>query len=363
LRIVQIVLLAFITYTQVFTQANASKINGLSFLPSLQDPITLESIAEIKTSNANWISLVPEITMERSTLIFEDYEMYFNLESEFIKSIKFAKEVGFKVALKPHILLSEIPVNVEDYNTALAIYGPNNLPDVKYDKSRAAEWRGDYTPATEGDWKLWKTQYTKLMLRLSKLAVSHKVDMLCIGSELRQIAILKPEYWRSLIAQVRNIYSGAIIYSANWDEYDKIKFWKDLDYIGIDAYFPVNDDKVPTVNKTIRNWKPIKNQLKQFALSFDRPIIFTEFGYRNVAYAGNRPWEHDQSTDVPQAKVQENLYQAFYQSFWNEYWVEGGFAWRWYADGPVVDDTNFTVQGKPAFKVMREWYGGEGERE
>jgi homoserine trans-succinylase len=32
-----------------------------------------------------------------------------------------------------------------------------------------------------------------------------------------------------------------LTYAANWDDFDKVPFWNELDYIGIDAYFPLSD--------------------------------------------------------------------------------------------------------------------------
>jgi hypothetical protein len=41
--------------------------------------------------------------------------------------------------------------------------------------------------------------------------------------------------------EIRKIYTGKLTYAANWDDFDKVPFWKELDYIGIDAYFPLSD--------------------------------------------------------------------------------------------------------------------------
>jgi len=85
----------------------------------------------------------------------------------------------------------------------------------------------------------------------------------------------------------------------------------------------------------------------------------TEFGYRSVSYAGKRPWTHDKGPATINNQAQVNLYKAFFQTFWKEKWVAGGFAWKWFYEPPKKNNTSFSVQGKPALKVVQKWYGTE----
>jgi len=49
-------------------------------------------------------------------------------------------------------------------------------------------------------------------------------------------ALLRQE-WKKLIQNIRKIYSGQLTYAANFDNYQNIAFWEDLDVMGINAYF------------------------------------------------------------------------------------------------------------------------------
>ena len=340
-----------------YGQAPAKKVNGMAIRSPHSGTVPMETFHEITGTKANYLAFSPEIMMDRQTLNFENYESYFDLEGHYIESIRLAQEAGFKILFKPHIILNAIPITEIEYESAIALYGNQPLSQLKLDKTRAAEWRGDFEPFTKDDWAQWKAQYSELIIRSAKLAQELEIEQLCVGSELRRIAILQPLYWQSLIRKVRSYFKGEILYSANWDEYDKITFWKDLDYIGIDAYFPISTERHVRFKTVNKNWYPIRKKLKAFANKFEKKIVFTEYGYRNIEYAGQRPWEHDKGKDILHDKSQENLYRAFYENFWQEEWVAGGYAWRWYVEGPKKGDTNFTIQGKPAFKTMQDWYG------
>ena len=62
--------------------------------------------------------------------------------------------------------------------------------------------------------------------------------MFSVGTELQIPALQREADWRQLIKDVRAVYSGKLIYSANWyEEYEGIKFWDALDAIGVQAYF------------------------------------------------------------------------------------------------------------------------------
>jgi hypothetical protein len=48
---------------------------------------------------------------------------------------------------------------------------------------------------------------------------------------------------------------GKLTYAANWDDFDKVPFWNELDYIGIDAYFPLSNATTPSVLELNDAWQ------------------------------------------------------------------------------------------------------------
>ena len=110
-------------------------------------------------------------------------------------------------------------------------------------------WHGEFTGLikmnTEDDWKALETSYTSFIMEYAELAEETKAEVFCIGTELELFVKYRPEYWSSLIKNIRRIYKGKLTYAANWDEFKRTPFWDKLDYIGIDAYFPVSEEKTP----------------------------------------------------------------------------------------------------------------------
>ena len=78
--------------------------------------------------------------------------------------------------------------------------------------------------------------------------------MFCIGTEQGSSVKESPEYWLYLIEEVRKIYHGKITYAGNWDNYKNCTFWNKLDYIGIDAYFPVTNAANPNSQQLSEGW-------------------------------------------------------------------------------------------------------------
>jgi len=47
--------------------------------------------------------------------------------------------------------------------------------------------------------------------------------------------------WRAIIAEVRKHFKGSLVYCANWaDDLHQTQFWDALDWIGVQAYYPLS---------------------------------------------------------------------------------------------------------------------------
>ena len=104
------------------------------------------------------------------------------------------------------------------------------------DKGRGAaagEWRGKLAPT---DRDRWYESYRSFILHYASLAEACGAQEFSVGSELGSMQV-DAERWRSLIATVRANYRGRLLYSANWDDYESVPFWRDLDAIGVTGYY------------------------------------------------------------------------------------------------------------------------------
>lgn len=224
-------------------------------------------------------------------------------------------------------------------------------------------WRGEFTGnimmTTEENWEALEDSYENFILEYTELAEEVNSEILCIGTELELFIKYRPEYWSQLIDKIRAIYKGKLTYAANWDEFRRTPFWDQLDYIGVDAYFPVSDKQTPTFEDCMEGWKKHKPIITKMSKDYDRPILFTEYGYRSVDYSGKEPWVSDRSMNQVNLEAQVNTTKALYETFWNEDWFAGGFIWKWFNQDDEVggeDNFMFTPQNKPVENVIKSYY-------
>lgn len=199
----------------------------------------------------------------------------------------------------------------------------------------------------------------------AQMAHEENVEIFSIGCEFLELT--KPEFtnfWREIVIGVRGIYSGSLVYSANWSiEYLQIEFWNELDFVGIDAYFELTDKKNPTLSELQDAWKPYVDEIQTFYDKWNIPIIFTEIGYRSLDGANMQPWNWEIQGSVDLIE-QAFCYQAVIRTFDGKPWFAGIYWWNWEPDPSLggISDTGYTPQKKPAESILKKWYGGESSQ-
>ncbi len=261
------------------------------------------------------------------------------------------------------------------YNTKGQWYGETNEGSKQYInalrkkkvnimlKPQIWVWHGEFTGfiemKNETDWKALEASYSKFILEYAQVAQDVQAEIFCIGTELERFIDNRPDYWLKLIHEIKQVYKGKLTYAANWDEFKRTPFWGVLDFIGIDAYFPVSDSKTPTVEECLAGWEKHKNTVSTLSGKFDKPVLFTEYGYRSVDYAGKEPWRSDRSMTQVNLKAQTNTTKALFETFWKEDWFAGGFIWKWYHNHERAGGENnsrFTPQNKPVEALIKMQY-------
>jgi hypothetical protein len=152
------------------------------------------------------------------------------------------------------------------------------------------------------------------------------------------------------------VHKGKLTYAAEWDEYEQSTFWEKLDYIGVNAYFPLSSATVPEVAVLHSSWDRVLPNLEALSDEYGLPILFTEYGYRSVEGAAGKQWELD---DRPFNETAQALaYDAFFEKVWITPWCAGGFVWKWrfFEGAGGTGDRSYTPQGKRAMEVIRKAY-------
>lgn len=324
-------ILFFIVSLKISSQeGNIGKINGVNFVsPKFKSKLT--GMDSVKSINANWIALCPFALLEKSKSKIEyntSNNWWGDSKQGLIEEIKKAKILNLKVLIKPHFWVKE------------------------------NGWAGDFD--LSGKLKMeWESNYRTYLLYLARLCDSLNVEMLCIGTELKVYTEKHPEFFTQLIDDIRKAYKGKLTYAANWDEYTFIKFWDKLDFISIDAYFPLSSSKTPEVKELELEWKKIAIELKNLSARFNKKIIFTEYGYKSINCAANKQWEFENvsKTENINFQAQVNAYTALYNTIWKESYIAGGFLWKWYNECDLnKNNSDYTPQYKPVNYLIRKQY-------
>ncbi|WP_460217794.1 glycoside hydrolase family 113 [Psychroserpens sp. MEBiC05023] len=312
--------------------AQSEKINGLSFVAS-GIPIDETHTKPAANVGANYAAIMPFgfiRNLSHPNITHNTDKQWFGETRAGAKQyIEELRKKNFKIMIKPQIWV----------------------------------WRGEFTGYikmdNEADWKTLEASYTSFIMEYADLAQETNVDIFCIGTELENFVKARPEYWHELIKKIKTVYKGKLTYAANWDEFKRTPFWSELDYIGVDAYFPVSDNQTPTVEDCKAGWQKHKTVIKSISEANDKPILFTEYGYRSMDYTGKKPWNSDHTIESLNFDGQTNATQALFEEFWTEDWFAGGFVWKWFHAHDEVGgtkDNQFTPQNKPVETVIQTFY-------
>ncbi len=324
-----------------------SGISGCSQISTSQEPLKINAVSFVASSNAaTKVHVDPVIALDANYVAIMPFGFIQDLDTPLIMHNSDRQWFGErKAGAKQYIEM------LHEHNISVML-----KPQIWI---RRGEFTGYLTMKTEEDWQELETSYRDFILTYVTLASEIKVAAFCIGTELEQFIIQRPKFWRDLIAEIKGVYKGKLTYAANWDEYKRVPFWGELDYIGVDAYFPVSEAKTPTVEEARKGWQPWKAELAEVSKANNKQILFTEYGYRSVDYAGKEPWKSDRSMTVVNMEAQRNLTQALFEEVYGESWFKGGFVWKWFMEHSEVggpENAQFTPQNKPVEALIQQHF-------
>jgi len=207
-------------------------------------------------------------------------------------------------------------------------------------------WPADFEPASETDRREWFQQYATLVEHYAKLATRVHADLFCIGTELAKLTRHEAE-WRGLIAKARIHYRGPITYAAiQGPEFETLRFWDALDYIGLSNYYPLPDSLDTTA---------VVAKVEAVQKKFGKPVVFAEAGFSSFEAPHRAPWDETPRKLAPED--QARCYEALFNAFYRKPWFDGFYWWK---VGTTryggASDGSHTPWGKPAMDVMKRWY-------
>ncbi len=207
------------------------------------------------------------------------------------------------------------------------------------------QWRGDLE--FEGaDQDRFFAQYRSYIEEMAQVCIDNGAYKLYVGSEMAAMTAQPSSrpHWDSLISDLAGSFrSGGrqLSYAANYDEFDHIWFWRDLDEIAIDAYFTLATKRQaagpgkPSLDHLRSQWTRRLRDVRELARKLDLPVTISEFGIVPFDLASTQPWNWAKpivSDDPPEYDRQEmlNAIEALLEVTRDDGdWLSGIDFWHW----------------------------------
>lgn len=293
-----------------------------------------EALEPLPGLGVRWISQTPfgwcpALDSPALYMASEGHVLWGESDTGLIETARLARARGVRTLLKPHLWVRRA-------------------------------WVGQLEMRSEADWQAFFGAYETFIVHYAELAQREHFEALAVGTELMRTTQRDAD-WRRIVARVRQVYGGPLTYCAAWNEAESIAFWDALDFIGVQAYYPLGTSARPAPDEIRSAWAPIAERLQALAAGTGRRVVFTEAGYKSLAGGLAEPWEWSTEGDLDLA-LQRDAYQALFDVFWERPWFGGTFMWKWHpqvgrpAQPPERHARDFTPQGKPALEVMRRVY-------
>ena len=307
--------------------------------PKFPFEVVENALDRLENMNANAVSLLVTWYMneDTSTVIQRD-PLKTHTDAEIEATIDTIHNRGMRVMLKPHV-------------------------DV-----RNGTWRGAIQPSNIDSW--FASYRDSIAVHYAEIAQTHGVELFCIGTEFSTLDNSNTARWTEIIDTIRSICpSCSLTYASNWDAYSSVSFWDRVDLVGIDAYFPLSDQRDPPLDTLLNGWIQWVQEIATWRVSIGKPVLITEIGYSSRDFAASEPWigcpRADNCSYDYNSELQARCYEAALTSFADSTWFKGFFWWNWF---PVSDaggfcNRDFTPQNKPAEDILKAWYTPTGVSE
>ena len=292
------------------------------------------SIARIARTGASGIAVLPYATMpsaSRPAALRPPTRAGSETDEAVVQAIRAAKREGLTVLLKPHIWVR-------------------------------GSWPGAIAFRSRRAWDRFFEAYGHWILHYAILAEMHGVPVLSVGVELSEATRGREEEWAAIVRRVRSVYSGSLVYAANWGaEFEEFGAWELFDYLGVDAYYPLAGDPEASDGKLLRGAHAMLDRIGAVALRSGRRVLFTEIGFASTRASWVRPWEGHLNAE-PSVTDQIRSYRAVTEAMEGREWIAGVLWWEWPSDprAAVRDRRGFTPAGKPAQALLGRWFRDGG---
>lgn len=296
-------------------------------------PAYERTLHEVQRFGGNWISLTPfgRVADLRAEGVAQTFEAPFEANRRAVlDAVRQAHARGLRVLIVPHLWVE------------------------------SGGWRGELEPGDDAAWERWAKSYLGFVRAWAEVARDARADMLAVGVELRSwVTTSRAPTFSAIVRELRRVYPGPLTYAANWDDAEDTVIWGELDLIGINGFFPLASEDGAGPDVLAEGGRAVAARVRALSELWDRPVLFTEFGYTTRKNTAVRPWEwpdHMQNVVVDQ-QAQAEAYRALLAPLMDEPRFAGAFVWRLYADPDDLSqeaEWGFSPRGKRAELALRD---------
>ena len=318
---------------------------GVEFSPSYQpswQPLLPKTIQRVSNIGANWLVLDPTWSITRANPpVMEPVAGRDALWPDLETTIQQAKSQGLKVAVKPTLSYPDISPE-----TCIETPCPT-AADLWWDEgARDFSW-----------WLVWFDHYRQFILHHADLAALTGADALVIEGDHLNPALPgglaldgspsgvfsdAETRWRDLISEVRQHYSGTLVWSLSSDEgqivppfldaFDEVIMDWQVDPLNPDSPQPALEELQAQFDQTL------DGRVKEIQTGSGKPLIVS------IAAPSN-----------PDMLFQLNVYEALLSSLSQRDWINGVISSGYYPPAELQDSSN-SVHGKSAEALLQMWF-------
>ncbi len=224
---------------------------------------------------------------------------------------------------------------------------------------RGGKWRGHIKPLNADgnlDWMAWWDSHDAWVMHYARLAATLNVEAFVVALELHSAVQAHPERLIALAAKVREVYTGHITYSANWNEPVREDVWRAMDSVGVQFYPPLAAKRGTFVESEVRQkLRKYLDEWNAVAERVDKPLVITEVGYRSADIAVSHPnaWPEKMKAKTDDAR-QAQAYAVFFDELARTPRLGGVFLWKYFTNSHTTEEgpSGFSTLGKPAEAVV-----------
>ena len=166
-------------------------------------------------------------------------------------------------------------------------------------------WRGEIQPDSV---PAWFDSYDALLRHYAALSSAERVESMNIGTELVSLEQYAGQ-WTELATTIRSQFKGKLTYSLNWATAHSLSFAQSLDFVGVDAYYPLSAGDQASVAELQQAWSAWTPQLAAVKAATGLPLVITELGTTAQIGSYRKPYDPSHVSPI-NLQTQADYYAA-----------------------------------------------------